>query len=535
MSTSSRTFAIDEEFSEEYFEDAEKASEGAFTDRQNIIQRTPWWVISIVFHTAFLLMAAMWTISAVQDKEEFSIFEMNIKKFKKPEYDPTIKRDIKRSHKELKDEIVVDHPVVTKEDLEIDELETPDNMDREHKARGRQEAMSTIELGGDGWVGVFGVGGGGSGAYGWRDGGGKRRALGRFGGGAASESAVLAALRWFKRHQNAEGFWSLYHYFDECKLAPPCEHFNDFKRGNNKKYQDGERNCATGFALLCFLGAGHTHKAGKFRQQVANGLAFMKGSQEGNGSYCIVGYQHAIATMAVCEAYGMTKSAELKEIAQKAVDFSLQQQNKDGYLAWNYSGPSPRNDTSVTGWQTMAMKSAKSAGLDIGNSFEGIKNFLEKVTPPIKGGPSEPMLDGYVKYTYNSATDTTSSSGNLRLTAIGMLARVFIGEDTDGVMLRAHANTQLAKLPSKKRMDFYRLYYATLAMFQMGGEYWKAWNERMKEMLLDTQRKGGCADGSWDADKVSYGSAGGRIFSTAVGCLSLEVYYRYLPVAMLKK
>ena len=70
-------------------------------------------------------------------------------------------------------------------------------------------------------------------------------------------------------------------------------------------------------------------------------------------------------------------------------------------------------------------------------------------------------------------------------------------------------------------------------MFQMGGQYWKEWNESLKKFLLDSQRKGGCADGSWDA-KGAFSNNGGRVFYTAVGCLSLEVYYRYLPVAMLK-
>jgi hypothetical protein len=531
MSTSSRT--VEAYYEErELFEEALEAD--SYSDQPDLIQRTPWWIISIIFHAAFLIMAAMWVVSSASTSEEFTIFEMNVKKFKRPDYNPTIKRDIKRSHKELKHDVIVENPVITKEDLPIDELETPDNMEREHKARGRQEAISTIELQGDGWVGVFGVGGGGSGAYGWRDGGGKKRAIGKFGGGAATESAVLAALRWFKRHQNPEGFWSLYHYFNECKLAPPCSHNANFGRGDKQIYKDGERNCATGFALLCFLGAGHTNKAGRFRQQVADGLAFLKTSQKPDGSFCKIGYQHAIATMAAAEAYGMTKSPSLKEMAQKAVDFSLKNQNKDGYLGWNYWGPTSRNDTSVTGWQTMAMKSATSSGLDIGNSFEGVKNFIEKVTPPVKGGPTEPILDGHVKYTYDSEKDAASTKANPRLTAIGMLCRVFIGEDTEGEMLRGHANKMLEQLPSVKRKDFYRWYYATLAMFQMGGEYWKKWNEAMKESLLALQRKGECADGSWDAEGVSYGSHGGRVYSTAIGCLSLEIYYRYLPISMLK-
>jgi hypothetical protein len=197
----------EEMYEDEYLDDEEFGEEGPHTDQQDFIQRTPWWIISIVFHAAFLLMTMMIIVTEVLPEEEVAIFEMDVKQFKKPEYDETLKRDIVKSNKNVEDEIIVENPVITKEDLPIDEIETPDDVEREHKAKGRQEAISTIELGGEGWVGVFGVGGGGSGAYGWRDGGGKRRAVGRGGGSAATESAVDAALRWFKRHQAADGSW----------------------------------------------------------------------------------------------------------------------------------------------------------------------------------------------------------------------------------------------------------------------------------------------------------------------------------------
>jgi hypothetical protein len=140
------------------------------------------------------------------------------------------------------------------------------------------------------------------------------------------------------------------------------------------------------------------------------------------------------------------------------------------------------------------------------------------------------VLSGDVKYTYDSEEEKVSPKANSRLTAVGMLCRVFIGEDTKGEMLKAHANRVIEEMPSVKRPDFYRWYYATLAMFQMGGEYWEKWNGAMKESLLATQRKGECEDGSWDPDRVPYGAHGGRVFSTALACLSLEVYYRYLPI-----
>jgi hypothetical protein len=539
MSTSSRT--VEAYYDENgLFEEALEAD--SYSDQPDLIQRTPWWIISIIFHAAFLIMAAMWVVSSATSQEEFSIFEMNVKKFKRPDYNPTIKRDIKRNHKELKHEVIVETPVITKEDLPIDELETPDDMEREHKAKGRQEAISTIELQGDGWVGVFGVGGGGSGAYGWRDGGGKKRAIGRFGGSAATESAVLAALRWFKRHQTKEGSWSFYNYDDECKDNPKCESFEEGWE-KRKNHIGNEKNGATAFALLCFLGAGHTHKAGRFRQQVANGIAYLKDNQGADGSFSYANYVHAITTMAVSEAYGMTKSNELKDIAQKAVDVLLARQNE--YAGWDYATATGRNDTSVTGWCVMALKSAKSAGLGIGMGFEGAKNHFDKVTPEIVGGVSEPKLAKHCMYEYQSKAGAPKMGGhdNATLTSICLLGRIFIGEDTHGEKLRAHANMLLDHLPKmidpKKTVSwwtsasYYQWYYSTLSMFQMGGNYWKQWNEALKKTLCDLQRKGGCEDGSWEPISRR-GSRAGRVYSTAVNCLSLEVYYRYLPVSLLK-
>jgi hypothetical protein len=505
---------------------------GDFIDQPDLVQRTPWWVISIVFHSAFLIMAAMWVVSNFKENTSPEIEFRPLPPRVNETYRPDAKRDIRRSEAKIKHEVLVKDPIVTKEDLPIEELQTPDEIEKELKAKGLEEAVSTLDFGGKGFFWNFGVGGGKPGQRGWRDGAGKKRAIGRFGGSEETELGVLAALRWFKRHQAGDGSWSMENYSKECKDAPPCEAGNI--RCSSSGMDGGgwsEKNCATGFALLCYLGAGHTNKAGRFKQQVANGLSFLQKSQKEDGSFSNNNYCHAIATMAAAEAYWFTGSRLLKEMAQKAVDVTLARQNE--YLGWNYQGPNARNDTSVTGWQVMAIKSAHGAKLNVGNAFEGVINHMNKVTPEVQGG-SYPMLTGDVAYTYNSNTGALGHRNN-RLTAIGLLSRVFAGEDTKSDMLRAHGNMILKKLPAQSNnMDFYRWYYATLAMFQMGGEYWKEWNKAMKDTFCDTQKKVGCADGSWDPN-VSFGNRGGRVFATAVGCLSLEIYYRYLPVSMMKK
>jgi hypothetical protein len=70
-------------------------------------------------------------------------------------------------------------------------------------------------------------------------------------------------------------------------------------------------------------------------------------------------------------------------------------------------------------------------------------------------------------------------------------------------------------------------------MYHMGGEYWKAWNERLHPLLVDSQSNSGALSGSWNPltpvpDR--WGAQGGRLYVTAMNLLSLEVYYRHLPV-----
>ena len=78
-------------------------------------------------------------------------------------------------------------------------------------------------------------------------------------------------------------------------------------------------------------------------------------------------------------------------------------------------------------------------------------------------------------------------------------------------------------------LNLYYFYYGTLAMYQHGGDQWDVWNERMKKALLPVQRQDEGYVGSWDPD-TRWGGYGGRVYSTAMAALCLEVYYRYLPI-----
>ena len=79
--------------------------------------------------------------------------------------------------------------------------------------------------------------------------------------------------------------------------------------------------------------------------------------------------------------------------------------------------------------------------------------------------------------------------------------------------------------------NMYFNYYATQVMHHWGGEEWTRWNEVMRDHLIRTQHplKDGHLAGSWDiADP--HGGGGGRLYMTCLSIMTLEVYYRHLPM-----
>ena len=114
------------------------------------------------------------------------------------------------------------------------------------------------------------------------------------------------------------------------------------------------------------------------------------------------------------------------------------------------------------------------------------------------------------------------------MTAEALVCREFFGLSLVGAGNEA-GDFLLTQLPGKGPSNFYYWYYGTLAMFQLQGDRWTKWNEAVTGALTRSQRGEGDAGGSWDPDPL-WGGYGGRVFSTALGTLCLEVYYRYLPL-----
>ena len=91
----------------------------------------------------------------------------------------------------------------------------------------------------------------------------------------------------------------------------------------------------------------------------------------------------------------------------------------------------------------------------------------------------------------------------------------------------------MANLPDAGSPNVYYWYYASQVMHNMDDHDWDVWNRKMRKILVESQTREGCAAGSWDADKPNrdaWGTQGGRIMMTSLAVLTLEVYYRYMPL-----
>ncbi len=380
----------------------------------------------------------------------------------------------------------------------------------EIKGMGAGPALKNMGgIGGSGESTKPGSGGKGEG-FGSR-GSGVRKAMLGHGGTKASERAVAAALNWLARHQDpANGNWSLTNYKKWCKDGT-CT-------GGAQAESDAG---ATAMALLPFLAAGQTHKSkGPYRKNIYAGLYWLIKNQKTDGDLSAGSpqkmYTHGLATICMCEAYGLSQDLTVGGPAQQAINFICKAQHPTTG-GWRYN-PGEEGDTSVVGWQVMGLKSGLMAGLEVPSPvLEGAQRWL-KACSSGKGG-----LFAYERA--GGATDTMS--------AVGLLCSQYLGmQRQDPAMIEGVAFL-MANMPDVNKRNTYYWYYATQVMHNVPGYDWDAWNRKMRKILIDTQVRKGCAEGSWDPAmpaKDTWGEHGGRIMMTSLSCLTLEVYYRYLPL-----
>lgn len=347
-----------------------------------------------------------------------------------------------------------------------------------------------------------------------------------YGGTAESEAAVLRGLEWLALHQAPDGCWSL-HKYDQAR--PGCDCRTEFEAEVHDMDTAG-----TALGLLPFLGAGVTHLSApeepsqllRYRTCVRYALSWLMRHQVSSPDPKKDGhlggnmYAHALGTMALCEAYGLTGDQRVGYAAQRAIRYMMAAQHTTGG-GWRYS-PGQAGDMSVTGWVFLAIRDGQLAGLQLDKSpFLRAERFLDSCSV----GP-EPHLRS--QYCYQPGGEP-----KLALTAAGLLARQYLGWRKENPDLAAGCEELMKHLPpasGDKLGAIYFYYYATQVLHHMEADQFDLWNHRMREHLIRTQETSGHAAGSWNPQGSDHGAKGGRIYSTSLAVMTLEVYYRHLPM-----
>ncbi|MEC9097017.1 MAG: prenyltransferase/squalene oxidase repeat-containing protein [Planctomycetota bacterium] len=333
----------------------------------------------------------------------------------------------------------------------------------------------------------------------------RKQVVAREGGTSATEAAVARGLEWLARHQEPGGHWSLHKFNSHagCTCQDPGRVITDAG--------------ATSLALLPFLGAGQTHIAGMYKDQVRNGLDYLLDNQAPDGDLSAGArgntrmYTHGQAAIVLCEAYMMSGDQRLKQPAQNAITFIIASQHNQG--GWRYN-PGQAGDTSVVGWQIMALQSARAAGLEVPISvLQKSNEFLNSVQAPNQ------------LYAYQPRVSPTHV-----MTAEAILCRYYLGHGRNASTIDTGIKYLIDNhLPKKGGMNIYYLYYGTQVMHHYGGPEWDLWNEQMRELLIETQHVDSHRRGSW-TPKENHDRQGGRLYATAMAVCCLEVYYRHLPI-----
>jgi hypothetical protein len=358
----------------------------------------------------------------------------------------------------------------------------------------------------------------------------KKALLDAFGGTPESEKAVMQGLRWLATHQRADGGWSLKDYGKE---ATGCDCRTDFE----KEVLDNDV-AATAFGLLPFLGAGVGYnrapeepaELADYQNVVRRGLGFLwqkqtiSKEQIKDGTLDSNMYAHALATIALCEAYGLSAYGErgeerLRVPAQRAMKHIAQSQHTEG--GWRY-GPRQPGDMSATGWMFLAIRSGQLSGLPLE------RQYLSKAQRFIISCAAGPEESHFSRYAYQPDGKPT-----VTLTAAGLLTRQYLGWPKDTSDLLAGVKYLLENLPPESGTTLgpvYYYYYATQVLHHMEGPEFDLWNHRIREHLIRTQEKEGHKAGSWNPQGSDWGNRGGRMYATSMAILTLEVYYRHLPL-----
>lgn len=295
----------------------------------------------------------------------------------------------------------------------------------------------------------------------------------------------------------------------------------------------GDEVAVTSLALLAFLGEGNVPGTGPRGENVERGLKWLRarqaeGGRIGTGPERPGFPAHALGTLALAEAWGLTRDSELAGPVERATKRLLRAQRQDG--GWSVAADGPSQAT-TTSWALMALKGVQLGGGTVAKAaLERAGAFLDGLTDPATGRVGD-TATGALPPRSGEVAKAHPPEFTEGPTAAALLARIFTGRhpktseplERGATLVAARRPVPTARGDAGVSPLYW--YWGTLAMFQVGGRSWRGWNGSMKAAVAGRQR----ADGSWPATGP-WVSALGPSAATALNAMGLEVSYRYARV-----
>jgi hypothetical protein len=266
----------------------------------------------------------------------------------------------------------------------------------------------------------------------------------------------------------------------------------------------GNEPGVVGLAVAAFLAHGEDPVNGPYSKNIRNGIDYILGEQNSANGY--IGssmYNHAFATKALAEAYGMVDNPEIAPALSKAVDLILSSQKRNRLGAWRYTPDSRDADTTVTGCMVVTLFAARNAGIAVP------EDALRRALAYLNNNRNAEGGYGY----------TSASSVKPTLTAIGVLC-LALAKEKDSKGYQSSIGYLSKNLDYRDRnYPYYFEYYMSQALFHADEASWREWNARNIRYLATIQS----SDGSFPGIQ-------GPSFNTAGALLSIALNYRFLPI-----
>ncbi|MEL6712939.1 MAG: prenyltransferase/squalene oxidase repeat-containing protein [Planctomycetota bacterium] len=332
----------------------------------------------------------------------------------------------------------------------------------------------------------------------------------------AQEEATAKGLAWLAREQNDDGSWT-----------------GDVGYKLNSTYQvDRREQPHVGVTALCgmaFLAGGHLPGRGEYGETLDKTIDFVLGCVDNDGYITRSDtrmYSHAFATLFLAEAYGMTYRQDLRLKLQKAVDFIVKCQNDEG--GWRYEPLARDSDISIVVCQCLALRAARNIGIRVPKStvdqaIRYVVSSANKGDAPLRRSADRDSSPGTFRYQpqiYSRTEFALTAAGVTALNGLGIYSDQLIDLGID------YLNSQFFAFNQRHGhrghyFFWYGHYYAVQAMYTRGGSDWVNYFTKLRSFLVGHQQ----ADGSWPNNQGP-----GLAFSTAMGCLILEIPYDFLPI-----